>query len=195
MAKEVDADLTVLGSRGHGRVARLVLGSVSETVVLAGHRPVLVMRGGEAAWLPRRIVAGCDGSREALASARIAAAVARCAGVPLVLVDVAPGAEEGEVARRRLTFGEVIEGRRGRLERWARRLSTPGGPPMRVSVTSGEPAAALIAAAGEAPPGMVAVGRRGIGRIRHALLGSVSTKVLHAATGPVLVAPWSPSRR
>jgi nucleotide-binding universal stress UspA family protein len=194
VADEVDADLTVLGSRGHGVVARLVLGSVSEEVVLAGHRPVLVMRGGHAAWPPPRVIAGCDGSRESLAVARIAAALARSAGAPLVLLDVAPGVGEGEVPRRRLTFGEVIEGRRGRLERWAERLTVPGGPPVRGSVTSGEPAAALIGAAGEAPPGAVAVGRRGIGRIRYALLGSVSTKVLHGATGPVLVAPWSPSR-
>ncbi|TME00273.1 MAG: hypothetical protein E6I76_00740 [Chloroflexi bacterium] len=52
-----------------------------------------------------------------------------------------------------------------------------------------------MAAAGTESPGLIAVGRRGIGRVRHALLGSVSTRVLHGAGGPVLVTPWAPGRR
>jgi nucleotide-binding universal stress UspA family protein len=194
VANRVGADLIVLGSRGHGLVARLVLGSVSEEVVAAGRRPVLVMRGGDAAWPPPRIVAGFDGSREALAAARIAAAIGRCTGCDLTLLDVAQGGPEGDGDPRRLTFGDAIEGRRGRMERYARRLAERGGPAARASVTAGDPAAALLAAAGDEPAGLVAVGRRGIGRIRHALLGSVSIKVLHAAHGPVLVVPWTPVR-
>jgi len=43
-AKELDADLVVLSSRGHGGMTRLVLGSVADKVVRTTTRPVLVVR-------------------------------------------------------------------------------------------------------------------------------------------------------
>jgi nucleotide-binding universal stress UspA family protein len=43
-AEAHDADLIVLGSRGHGAVARAVLGSVSMGVLQRTHRPVLIVR-------------------------------------------------------------------------------------------------------------------------------------------------------
>jgi nucleotide-binding universal stress UspA family protein len=46
-AQEVDADLIVIGSRGHGRVADALLGSVSRAVVHGSHVPVLVTRASE----------------------------------------------------------------------------------------------------------------------------------------------------
>jgi nucleotide-binding universal stress UspA family protein len=192
VAREVGADLTVLGSRGRGAVARMVMGSVSETVVTAGAGPVLVVRGGDDAWPPQRLVAGCDGSRESMAAARLAATIARHAGAPLTVLDVVPAGPEGDITPRHPTFGDLLEGRRFRIERYTRRLRTPGGPPVLASVTSGDPATALIGAAGDGPASLVAVGRRGIGPLRHALIGSVSARVLHRAPGAVLVAPWSP---
>jgi len=45
LAEEIDAGLIVMGSRGHGRLRRALLGSVSDAVVRHAHCPVTIVRG------------------------------------------------------------------------------------------------------------------------------------------------------
>jgi nucleotide-binding universal stress UspA family protein len=44
LAEEIGAGLIVLGSRGHGRLRRALLGSVSDAVVRHAHCPVTIVR-------------------------------------------------------------------------------------------------------------------------------------------------------
>ena len=44
LAQEIGAGLIVLGSRGHGRIRRALMGSVSDSVVRHAHCPVTIVR-------------------------------------------------------------------------------------------------------------------------------------------------------
>ena len=56
LSEELQVGLLIVGSRGLGGVKRILMGSVWEGIVHHARRPVLVMRGGENAWPPARIV-------------------------------------------------------------------------------------------------------------------------------------------
>jgi nucleotide-binding universal stress UspA family protein len=44
LAEEIEAGLIVMGSRGHGRMRRALMGSVSDSVMRHAHCPVLMVR-------------------------------------------------------------------------------------------------------------------------------------------------------
>lgn len=196
LAAVVQADLIVLGSRGLGPVGRLVLGSVSEGVAHHAARPVLVLRGGAAAWPPRRLVIGADGSADADRAATLAARIGRACGATATLAHAFPelpllpfetpaeGRARRDEAMRRAEV--ALEGRAQRVEALLGRR-----PEVRVVVA--DPAHLLLSAAEQGDgPALLAVGSRGLGPLQRFWLGSTSTKVLRAAHGPVLIAPHQP---
>ena len=70
LGEELGVDLIVTGSRGLGTLGRLLMGSVSDGVAHHATRSVLVLRGGERAWPPSRIVVGVDLHEESKGAAR-----------------------------------------------------------------------------------------------------------------------------
>ncbi|CAM5390202.1 universal stress protein [Streptomyces purpurascens] len=72
VAAAADAELLVLGSRGHGRIVGFLLGSVGQQVIAGAARPVVLVRaGGEpsAEAAGREIVVGQQGDPEDSADA------------------------------------------------------------------------------------------------------------------------------
>ena len=86
VADEVDADLIVLGSRGHGPIRSMVLGSVSAEVAYQARRSVLVARGGTAS----RMVVATDGSECSEIIPEALASWGAFAALPAVAASVAP---------------------------------------------------------------------------------------------------------
>ena len=184
LSEEIEAGLLVVGSRGLGGVKRLLMGSVSEGIVHHARRPVLVTRGGEAAWPPVRGVVGDDSSEDARKAAELAAGIGKLFGAQVLLVRVYPDCLDDEALWQ---AERDLEGRASKLEDILGHR-----PQTKIKATASGPAVAILETAQvEEGPTLIAIGSRGLGPIGRVRLGSVSTKVVRAAPGPVLVHPPS----
>ena len=193
LSEELGVGLLVVGSRGMGTVRRILIGSHSEEIVHHAHVPVLVVRRGHSAWPPNRVVIGEDFSDHAKKAGELAANIAGLYGSQVTLVyshpdlpEVPPG-EARDAAVQEL--GGIRERDEERLERRADELKEMAGSRPEVRVSDDYPASVILQATQETPPPLVAVGSRGLAGLTRTRLGSVSTKVVTAAMGPVLVVP------
>jgi nucleotide-binding universal stress UspA family protein len=194
LGEEIGGDLIVLGSRGHGPIGRLLLGSVSEGVVHHATCPVLVLRGGQDSWPPERVVIGDDGSGAAKRAGELAASIGGLFGTRAVLVRAYPELPETDQVGRALdprAVDDALHRAEQDLHERADELGRLVGGRPRIEIAAGDPAVALLdnAREGDETRALIGVGSRGLGLARRLRLGSVSTKVLRAARGPVLVYP------
>jgi nucleotide-binding universal stress UspA family protein len=175
-----DADMVVVGSRGRGGFAGMLLGSVSWQVAAHAHCPVVVVRGhwrpaGD--YVPGPVVVGTDGSAASDAALGFGFEEAALRGAPVLAVCAladAPGSLGGD-----LKLQEDVEQAITRHEK-----KHPDVAILR-QVAQGGARTALLAAAHDAQ--LLVVGSRGRGGIKGMLLGSVSQAVLHHAPCPVAV--------
>jgi nucleotide-binding universal stress UspA family protein len=194
LAEEIGADLLVVGSRGHGTLGRLILGSVSEGVVHHATCPVLVLRGGEDAWPPERVVIGDDGSEAAKKAGEMASSIGELFGARCALVRAYPELPEADLAGRALdprAVDDALRRAERELHERAEVLGNVSGRHPRMTLAAGDASVAILEEAreGDELRTLIALGSRGLGLARRLRLGSVSTKVLRAARGPVLVYP------
>ncbi|MFG1947106.1 universal stress protein [Nonomuraea sp. NPDC048826] len=177
------ADTVVVGSRGLGGFAGLVLGSTG--LGLAGHGPgpVVIVRG------PARgghdeVVVGYDGSDDADCAVEYAMEQARARGARLRVVygKRLPAGSPHPVGFGPLPPEGIEDDFPRRLRPWLEKY--PEVEAVQV-VVAGHPVPALAAASRTAD--LVVVGTRGLGGFATTMLGSVSHGVLHRAHCPVAV--------
>ncbi|MEU6376065.1 universal stress protein [Streptomyces sp. NPDC046909] len=191
-----DAEMLVLGSRGHGRVVGFLLGSVGQQVIAEAARPVVLVRAGDqpsAEVAGHEIVVGQEGEPEdSEAALRFAfeTAAARGATVRAVrawtlppvfayspgslkLLDEAGGLEP----REKQALGAALE---------PLRASFPEVPVVE-HVEMGSAGQVLLSVAARAQ--LMVVGRRARRTAVGARIGSVAHGVLHHAECPVAVVP------
>jgi nucleotide-binding universal stress UspA family protein len=190
-AEELGIGLVIIGSRGLNTVKRLVVGSVSEGVVSLVPCPVLVVRGGERAWPPSRVVVGDDTSPEAKMAGELAASIGGLFSSRVLLVEAyLPERRYISSAANRQVTRDIARRAEEFLETQAFQLEDISGVRPLVRVVEGYPAAAIQEAAEESEePTLAAVGRRGLGAVARFALSSVSSDVLRSVTGPVLIVP------
>jgi nucleotide-binding universal stress UspA family protein len=173
-ARRTGADLLVVGRRGLGPMARLVAGSVSETL---GEYPRQALAVIPEAWgagmAAGRILAGFDGSPSSLPALRwaIDEGDRRCATVEVVRVRDRSGAD------RTSNFAEV-----GMDE-----LVDVDGANVVVRELEGRPVEVLLNESAGAD--MLVVGTRRLGPIGQLLLGSTSHALIQRSAVPLVVVP------
>ena len=186
------AAMLVVGARGRGGFASLLLGSVSQKVLHHATCPVAVIRGGQdpdPAGSEGRIVVGVDGSPNGDAALRWAIDEGRRRGSS---VDVVHAWHMPFVAPYHyvptdidpLTFEET--GRQTLAQAIRRAKLTAEDRVTEVCAMSG-PSSLLLESAKGAD--LVVVGSRGLSAAKAAVLGSVSHQVTLHATCPVVVIP------
>ncbi|MER6566012.1 universal stress protein [Streptomyces sp. NPDC001093] len=191
-----EAEMLVLGSRGHGPVLGFLLGSVGRQVIAEASRPVVLVRAGDrpaAEAAGRDVVAGQHGDPEdsaavlrfAFETAAVRGAAVRAVRAwtlppvfayspgSLKLLDDAGGLEPLE--RQALTEA---------LRPWRERFPEV---PVAEHVEMGSAGQVLLSAAGRAQ--LVVVGRRAHRTAVGARIGSVAHGMLHHAECPVAVVP------
>jgi nucleotide-binding universal stress UspA family protein len=185
------AALCVVGSEGHGPVARAFLGSVAGGLVTSAACPVVVVRGDVRD--DRPVVVGVDGSRVSDAAVDLAAAAAQARGVPLVVLCA--------WALPAMAYGNYPRWREDLVDDWTREYqaeaaSTASRAAERVAKTWPEldvrvqaPATPPVLALREASKdaGLLVVGSRRLGRLSRFVLGSVSHDIVQTASCPVAV--------
>ena len=174
----------VLGSRGRGRFAELLLGSTTLRVAGRAARPVVVVRG-EPAQRRDEIVVGVAFDHEPRGPLTYAFEAARRRGARLRAVhawDVTP--TFALQARQDPSFIEPVERLIELLKPWQARY-----PDVKVAeeVVNDHPAAALTDASAGAD--LLVTGTHGRGAIGSLALGSVGHAVLHHSRCPVAIVP------
>jgi nucleotide-binding universal stress UspA family protein len=181
------AALLVVGSRGHGQVAGLVAGSVSQHLARHATCPVVVVRPPVHSGA-RRIVVGVDGSGDSDGALRFALRRAELTKEDVVVVH---GWRDGGATgtTRREIPAEFME----RITAEERLLSEAVAgakadhPDVHLELEAIPVVAWRALADASATASLVVVGSRGRGAFTGMLLGSVSQQVLHHAQCPVAV--------
>jgi nucleotide-binding universal stress UspA family protein len=186
-ARELGADLVVIGTHGHTGLKHVLLGSVAERTVEYAPCSVWTVKGTRPAAELRTIVCGTDMSAAASEAIAEAAAWARASGAKLHLVHALqipmPLIAPYEVA---IPEG-IIEGARReaqrQLEEAAKSLS---GVSVTTELATTPAHAALADAAERLSAELIVTGSRGLTGLKHALLGSVAERTLRYAPCSVL---------
>jgi nucleotide-binding universal stress UspA family protein len=189
LAAEIGVGLVAVGSRGRGRIRRALMGSISDAVVQHAHCPVVVVRWKPVAF-PAKILLPTDGSEEATLAARTVTDLGERTGSELHVVHV------GEISLslhpdrqgHRDLYEEHEREARQLLEAQVEKMKAAGATVAQAHLRLGRTDEEVVVLAEELSVDLIAMGGRGLGGVRRALMGSVSDSVVRHAHCPVLIA-------
>ena len=181
------SEMVVVGSWGHGWVAGVLLGSVSQHLARHASGPVVVVRP-RAKANARRIVVGIDGSGGSAAALEFACARAELTKEQVVAVHAwrmhdlpvdrrgnVPAEVGQDITARELMLAESVAGAKAAHPDVDLVQEVVPEPPVRAMIDQSRTASLLV------------LGSRGLGAFEGLLLGSVTQAALHQAQCPVAV--------
>lgn len=190
VADEHDVDQILMGSRGRDGAARLLLGSVAETVVRRSPVPVTVVRE-DSPVDPEHALVPFDDSKQARRA--LALALERSASVTALYVSN-PSASLGRRLRARSQRGEQLEEWTEQRDERAKavldsaeELADGHDETIETAHASGEPTNAILEAIEAHDVDRVVLGTRGRDGLGRFLLGSVAERVVRRSPTSVTV--------
>ncbi len=179
-----DCDIIVMGRRGLRRLERVLVGSVTARVIGHTQRDVLVVpRGAVLRW--NRLLLATDGSRYSATATAKAIELAKEYGGSLMVVSVVDVPTEfyGEAPK---AVEDMIENAK-EYTAAVKRHAEAAGVRAETYVKESEADTAIVTLAKEQQADVIVVGSHGRTGLKRLLMGSVTEKVIGAATCPVLV--------
>ena len=192
-ARDMRADLIVVGSRGHGTIESMLLGSVSAEVIDHAPAPVLVARGSRI----ERVALGWDGSSCASLAADLLRTWPIFADSSVRVVSVtdieipwwtglpAPGSPE-----LMPIYLDAVAASRKQHDQLAREMTAElqaAGLRAEADRREGDAATEILAAASGSNTDLIVMGTHGRSGLARIVLGSVARNVLQRATCSVLI--------
>lgn len=192
-ARDMSADLIVVGSRGHGTIESMLLGSVSAEIVDHASAPVLVARGRRL----ERVVLGWDGSSGASRAADLlrtwpifARSAVRVVSVADIEIPWWTGFPEGGRPEPMAIYLEAVDESRSQHDLLANDMTAglrAAGLSAEADRREGDAATEILAAAVVSEADLIVIGSHGRTGLARLVLGSVARNVLHHATCSVLI--------
>jgi nucleotide-binding universal stress UspA family protein len=200
LAREIDADLIALSTRGHSGLKHLLLGSTAERVIRSARCPVLVVRkqkqkskATSKSFAIRTILVPVDFSTCSLAGLEYAAFLAKRLHVTLRLFHVTYPYTNYVIADR---AGARFSGLADAVEQAARiemdalkQMVFLRGVPVQTEIRAGHAIEEICNAARQPEIDLVVTSTHGRTGFKHALIGSVAEHVARYADSPIMVVP------
>lgn len=197
LAEDPQVSLVVVGTRGHGTAAGMMLGSVSHALSHDSPKPLVIVPDTNGSDTTHRrighVVVGVDGSPGAAAAVEWAAAEARARSARLELVaawswtsQTLPPNFSSNVNFETAVRQVCHENAENVLSQAVDGVDLTGLEVVR-TVREGPPAEVLLEAA--ATSDLLVVGSRGLGKTKELFLGSVSHTLAHHVKVPTVIVP------
>ena len=190
LARQLAANLLVVGAAGHSEFYERMLGSRADRLVHLAPCPVLVVRGvpgtnREEAGKFRKILQANDGSDDAFHAFSLALKIACHDHAELHMVCVEKTGhmpalvEETDAGGASARFDQVV--------RRARFMAESAGAPFQTHILKGHPALAVVKLASELGADLIVVGASGHSALYDRMIGSRAQGILYHAPCSVLV--------